>query len=277
MRKIISSLVLLLVVFSSKGQNVGIGTTTPDPSAKLDISDSTKGILIPRMTMAQRNNIQNPAEGLMMYQTDSAKGFWYWDGQNWQNTYVSSSGSIGNSGSQVLYRYGFSSSTNWICPIGVTQITVELWGAGGTSSPGRQCSYNGMPNCTSSTKPGGRGGYNKQTLNVTPGNNYTLVLGLVGQGGQVQGFSSNGGSSIFNSILTAPGGTGAQFNGCSGDMCTPAVNGTDGLVTNYTYIAGPSVTIPSYIPTSGFLSNTSIPLCCAPADINGFIVLSYLK
>jgi hypothetical protein len=134
-----------------------------------------------------------------------------------------------------------------------------------------------MPNCTSSTKPGGKGGYIKQTLNVTPGNNYNLVVGLVGQGGQVQGFSSNGGSSNFNSTLTAPGGTGAQINGCSGDMCTPAVNGTDGLVTNYTYIAGPSVTIPSYIPTSGFLTNTSIPLCCSPADTNGFIVLSYLK
>jgi hypothetical protein len=85
MRKVITSFVLFLVVFSSNGQNVGINTNTPHPSAALDISDSTKGILIPRMTMVQRNNIQNPAEGLMVYQTDSMKGFWSFDGLNWRN------------------------------------------------------------------------------------------------------------------------------------------------------------------------------------------------
>ena len=34
--------------------------------------------------MVQRNNIQNPAEGLMVYQTDSTKGYWYWDGELWK-------------------------------------------------------------------------------------------------------------------------------------------------------------------------------------------------
>jgi hypothetical protein len=79
---IISLLFLCSVGFS---QNIGIGTNTPHPSAALEIADSSKGILIPRMTMAQRNAIQNPAEGLMVYQVDSIKGFWYWDGNAWEN------------------------------------------------------------------------------------------------------------------------------------------------------------------------------------------------
>ena len=58
-------------------QNVGIGTTTPAASAQLDVSSTTKGLLIPRMTAAQRDAIANPATGLMIYQTDNAPGLYY--------------------------------------------------------------------------------------------------------------------------------------------------------------------------------------------------------
>ena len=105
MRKIISSLVLFLVVFSSKGQNVGINTNTPHASAALDITDSTKGILIPRMTMFQRNSIQNPAEGLMVYQTNSTKGYWYYDGTEWKNvtTTNNSNNNTGSNNQTLIY------------------------------------------------------------------------------------------------------------------------------------------------------------------------------
>jgi len=69
MKKIISSLVLLLIIFTSKGQNVGIGTNTPDSSAKLDITSTNSGFLPPRMTTLQRNSINNPAPGLQIYNT----------------------------------------------------------------------------------------------------------------------------------------------------------------------------------------------------------------
>jgi hypothetical protein len=48
-------------------QNVGIGTTTPNSSAQLDISSGSRGILIPRMTTAGVSGIANPAKGLMIY------------------------------------------------------------------------------------------------------------------------------------------------------------------------------------------------------------------
>jgi uncharacterized protein (TIGR02145 family) len=50
---------------------VGIGTTNPDPSAKLDISSSTLGFLPPRMTTAERNAINAPAVGLIIFNTTS--------------------------------------------------------------------------------------------------------------------------------------------------------------------------------------------------------------
>jgi hypothetical protein len=67
-------------------QNVGIGTTTPNASAQLDVSSTTKGLLAPRMTFAQRNAIVSPAPGLLVYQTDLVAGFYYYKDQagGWQ-------------------------------------------------------------------------------------------------------------------------------------------------------------------------------------------------
>ena len=75
-------------------QNVGIGTTKPAESAALDITNSSKGILIPRMTEAQRTAIPNPSEGLLVFQTDNSKGFWYFDGSSWTTLISCAIGSL---------------------------------------------------------------------------------------------------------------------------------------------------------------------------------------
>jgi len=67
----------------SFSQNVGIGTTTPNASAQLDVTSASKGLLLPRMTQVQRNAILSPANGLMIYQTDGLSGFYYYDGLLW--------------------------------------------------------------------------------------------------------------------------------------------------------------------------------------------------
>ncbi|MGB4850083.1 MAG: ice-binding family protein [Saprospiraceae bacterium] len=52
---------------------VGIGTTTPDPSAVLDLVSTTRGFLMPRLTTTERNAILNPAAGLMIYNQSSSE------------------------------------------------------------------------------------------------------------------------------------------------------------------------------------------------------------
>ena len=64
-------MVLFQNQFMLAQQNVGIGTTTPNASALLDVSSTTKGILIPRMTGAQRLAIPSPSIGLMVIQTNT--------------------------------------------------------------------------------------------------------------------------------------------------------------------------------------------------------------
>jgi hypothetical protein len=53
--------------------NVGIGTTSPNASALLDVASTTQGFLPPRMTTAQRDAISAPPAGLMVYNTTTNK------------------------------------------------------------------------------------------------------------------------------------------------------------------------------------------------------------
>ncbi|QNA43210.1 tail fiber domain-containing protein [Lacibacter sediminis] len=68
---------------STSDVKVGIGTTNPSASAVLDISSTDKGVLIPRMTLAQRNAITSPATSLLIYQTDNTPGYYYYNGTVW--------------------------------------------------------------------------------------------------------------------------------------------------------------------------------------------------
>ncbi len=68
--------------FPSTG-SAGIGTLTPNASALLDISSTSKGLLIPRMTSTQRNAIITPATGLLIYQTNNTPGFYFYNGTAW--------------------------------------------------------------------------------------------------------------------------------------------------------------------------------------------------
>ncbi|MAN59940.1 MAG: hypothetical protein CMC08_08925 [Flavobacteriaceae bacterium] len=70
LRQLLSSALFFLFIFTAQSQ-VGIGTTNPDPSSILDIATTDKGLLIPRLTTAQRDAIANPANGLMIYNTDA--------------------------------------------------------------------------------------------------------------------------------------------------------------------------------------------------------------
>ena len=68
-------LFFFLITLTGNAQ-IGIGTTVPDATAILDITSTEKGILAPRMTTAQRTAITNPAQGLLVYDTD-LKLFYY--------------------------------------------------------------------------------------------------------------------------------------------------------------------------------------------------------
>jgi len=67
-------------------QNVGIGTTTPNSNAQLDVVANDKGVLFPRLSTTQRNtlggSIGNAEEGMLVFDS-SIEAFFYWDGSAW--------------------------------------------------------------------------------------------------------------------------------------------------------------------------------------------------
>ena len=87
-----------IIIFLSLTQigfaQTGIGTTTPNASAKLDVYSTNKGFLPPRIALLSTTDvvtIASPATGLVIYNTNTAgttpnnvlPGYYYWDGAKW--------------------------------------------------------------------------------------------------------------------------------------------------------------------------------------------------
>jgi hypothetical protein len=82
--EVIGDLFLTASNFIFYSGSVGVGTTTPNASALMDIASTTKGFLPPRMTTTQKNAIASPATGLQVYDT-TLNQMSYYNGTTWTN------------------------------------------------------------------------------------------------------------------------------------------------------------------------------------------------
>ena len=121
---VLKRLLLFLFVFLQStiyGQNVGINTTgsAPDPSAMLDIEESSKGLLIPRVALSASNSaspITAPATSLLVFNTATAgsapnnvtPGYYYWNGSSWSRF------NLAGDSWDLLGNEGTSSATNFL-------------------------------------------------------------------------------------------------------------------------------------------------------------------
>ncbi|MCF6342461.1 MAG: hypothetical protein L3J31_06615, partial [Bacteroidales bacterium] len=73
--------VTFIFISSSVFAQVAINTdgSSPDASSMLDVKSATTGMLIPRMTTTRRTAISSPANGLLVFDTDT-KSFWFYEG-----------------------------------------------------------------------------------------------------------------------------------------------------------------------------------------------------
>jgi hypothetical protein len=95
----------------------GIGTTTPNASAKLDVYATNKGFLPPRVTLTSATDattIASPAEGLLVYNLGSVglqAGYYYWNGANWATIATATSAGNGVTSMDLVKLYGKGWST----------------------------------------------------------------------------------------------------------------------------------------------------------------------
>jgi len=127
---------------------VGIGTTTPDASSELDITSTTSGILIPRMTQAQRDAITSPATGLLIYQTDNTPSFYYYNGAIWttfggadndwtvvgNNIYNANTGNVGVGNTAPSTKFHLTGTSTLANAGGLTTIYSNDFSSGGVTS-----------------------------------------------------------------------------------------------------------------------------------------------
>ena len=119
MKRGIVIIALFLVFLSGKAQT-GIGTTTPDASAKLDVSATNKGLLPPRVTLTSGSDtttISSPATGLLIYNTGNnvalQAGYYYWNGSSWA-TIATALGSSQNSAGDIKSGIQQTDHNGWI-------------------------------------------------------------------------------------------------------------------------------------------------------------------
>ena len=84
MKKILLSALLFCSLITNAQVGIGVSVANLEPSAQLEVKSTNKGLLTPRMNEAQKNAIDNPAAGLLVYQTDGTSGFYYYDGSAWK-------------------------------------------------------------------------------------------------------------------------------------------------------------------------------------------------
>jgi len=138
MRTVVIAFGLVCLMGTILAQNVGIGTSTPDPSARLDVSDNQRGILIPRLTTAERNAITNPARSLLIYNIDCDEYQYYVPGTGWVSILTNVTAGGGGSGTLTAYSatgiWAGGFIANWSPVAGATSYEVRVYQDCGSST-----------------------------------------------------------------------------------------------------------------------------------------------
>jgi len=210
-----------IATFKSLAQNnVGIGTTTPDASALLDLTANDKGFLPPRMTTIERLAIVNPTMGLLVYDS-TVNCYFYFNGTVWLSLCQLSgpTGPIGNTGAQgttgLQGIQGVTGATGATGSQGIQGVT------GATGATGLQ----GIQGVTGATGATGLQGI-QGIQGVTGATGATGATGLQG----IQGVTGATGANGIQGIQGVTGSTGATgANGAQGIQGVTGSTGATGL------------------------------------------------
>ena len=230
------NVLIFSILWGGVSAQVGIGTTTPNASAELDITSTTKGLLPPRLTTTQRNAITNPATGLTIYNT-TLNCMEYFNGTGWLNhcTGAITAPTGGNASSG-----GTAVVSTWTSTVGCSV------GAGTNNSP-------------AGVRKGGVNETMVQGVAAPAAATITLVANVTTAG------TYNIFTNTINGVTFSASGT---FTGTGYRTVTLTPTGTPTLAGNYTWATNRTPSIDVY----GSVITTSAPLGSSyTAHFNGII------
>ena len=204
---------------------VGIGTATPDASAQLEVSSTSKGLLPPRLLAAARDGIAAPAVGLLVYQTDAPAGLYSYNGTAWVLVGVAVLPAQSGHSGQFLTTDG--STVSWGTAGGggtVTSVsgTAPISVTNGTTTPAISLGTVGVAN-------GGTGattltGYVKGTGTTA------MTAAATIPGADISGNISGNAANVTGTVAVANGGTGATTAAAALTALLPTQTGNSGKV-----------------------------------------------
>ncbi len=241
MKKILQLYFLILITYSASfAQNIGINATgaAPAATAMLDISSTTSGLLVPRMTTAQRTAITSPALGLLVYDT-TLGGFWYYDGTTWIPLLINTTG-WNVTGNNVTNTNNIMGSLN-NQPVRLFSNNVE-----------RMRIINGSNGEVVLNQPGAFAYYSGDIFSAyANGNNYAVNGYISGTGSGISGFFENTSTGTNSTgVLTIATGTGYGLYADATATNRPGIFGASSAATG-TAIIGLGNNLATYYTLTG--------------------------
>lgn len=155
---LVSTLVILMLLLSniafSQGVAINNDGTSANSSAMLDVKSTNSGILVPRMTQAERNLIGGPATGLLIFQTDNTPGFYYNAGTSGSPSWIRLSIPTDN------FDDSDADATNELQTLSIAGHDITLSDGGGTVT---------VPDNNTTYSAGNQLGLSGTTFNVSEG------------------------------------------------------------------------------------------------------------
>ena len=269
MKQFIFAFVLLIFVGSSSAQNnAGLGTTSPNSSAILEMQSTTQGVLVPRMTAVQRLavTVNATTEGLLVYDLDSLCFFYYKVSTGWTSLCNAGGGTGPTGPTGAAGVAGANGATGATGVNGTNGISCWDLNGDGLNDPSEDINTDGFWNaldCAGAAGPAGATGAAGAT-GVAGANGATGAAGTNGATGATGAVGATGaagptGAAGATGLAGATGPTGptgptgfgigptgptgatgtAGSNGATGATGAAGTNGTNGA-TGATGLTGPT-------------------------------------
>jgi len=247
---VLVSLCILCAVngYSQQGVSINAAATPADPSAMLDVSSTSKGLLIPRVSLTSTNDvttIASPATSLLVYNTNAAMvggavGFWYFNGSVWVQALgpqgiqgpVGATGPAGAAGATgPVGATGAAGATGPAGPVGCGSANYVVKSTGASAT----CSIiydNGTNAGIGTTAPANT--FDVITSNTTT--DFAAIKGSETGNAKVYGVLGSITSTTNNAsgVRGIASGASGQTNGVWGENSSSAGVGVYGLTTNAT-------------------------------------------
>jgi len=279
MKALLSIIALVLLSVASWAQGVGLNETgaDPHPSAMLDVNSTSKGLLPPRLTTTERDAIENPAEGLQIYNT-TTKCIEVYISPAWQDVFCGCSSppanlsytdngplsyclnegiAPNNASTQASSPSAYSVSPALPAGLQLNNVNGQITGAPTTSSPSASYTITASNACGSATRvlnigvitlpatPTAIGGPSEPTFNITTIYSIASVSGATSYTWTVPSdWTINSGQGT-PSVSVTPGASSGNVEVTASNLCGTSSASTQ-AVTSWRPIVATGGTITNY-------------------------------